>query len=321
MNRAFDYSALNLKKIRCHVCNGSDFQILATNDRYDHGICTSGCLGCGLVFSNPQPGEQDLISFYANHYRQYYQKQDQPSLEYIKTYKKDQRARNTVEYLVRNEAINDSSRILDIGASEGEILYQIRQHTKATALFAVEPNPEFGAFAVTHASCLHVRDMAALPVGQKYDLVILNHVFEHLSDPVLYLSLIRDLLAESAYIYIDVPDISEYRSLESLHIAHVTHFSQITLTNTLAKAGFEVVDIEAHVPVMHPRSVRGLFRLASAPVAHTGHDWSPDWQRVQRLQRQASRYHRKSWSIAKRVLNYLLSYRTLGRFKVTAGQP
>tara|TARA_R110001592_G_scaffold179398_1_gene421014 strand:- start:3767 stop:4600 length:834 start_codon:yes stop_codon:yes gene_type:complete len=273
-------------------------------------------VGCGLVFSNPQPSEHDISNFYTNHYRQYYQKQDKPSLEYIQAYKKDKRAYSTVEYLACHGVIDASSRILDIGASEGEILHRIKKQTGAVALFAVEPNPEFGAFAVTHAGCLHFLDMAALPVNQKYDLVILNHVFEHLSCPVDYLSVIRELLAENGHIYIDVPDVSEYRSLESLHIAHMSHFSLTTLRNTLAEAGFEVVDIERHVPVMHPRSVRGLFRLASIPVVRAAHDWSSDWQHVRRLQRQASRYHRKRWSLVKRALNYLLSYRPLERFSV-----
>ena len=46
-------------------------------------------------------------------------------------------------------------------------------------------------------------------VNEKYDLIILNFVVEHLIDPASYISKTKELLNEGGFIYIEIPN-SEY---------------------------------------------------------------------------------------------------------------
>ena len=89
--------------------------------------------------------------------------------------------------------------------------------------------------------------------------MILNHVLEHLKDPVQVLASLRPLLSARARVYVDVPDLLAYRKLNMLHIAHLYHFGPDTLARTAARAGYAVQRLEKHAPVRHPLSLRCLL--------------------------------------------------------------
>ncbi|HSW14710.1 MAG TPA: class I SAM-dependent methyltransferase [Solimonas sp.] len=272
--------------VDCPLCGGDRFELLAHVDRYHHGLSTVGCSGCGLAMTNPQPTAAALDQFYARHYRRYYQKVEKPDLAYIRQYRKDERAAGVARYLRDQGLLQAGTRVLDIGASEGCILKALRDVESGVRTAAIEPNPDFGAFARSHAGCEVFADLADLPAELRFDLIIINHVYEHMKQPVAYLAGLRERLSERGCIYIDVPDLSEYRGLGDLHIAHLYHFSPATLRRAVTTAGFEVLQLEQHAPVMHPKSVRTLIRPAAGVAAGVpAQNWSTDWDRIRDIQR------------------------------------
>ena len=52
-----------LEQVACPLCQGIEFERLAATDRYNMGLVTVGCLGCGLVMTNPQPTAEALDDF------------------------------------------------------------------------------------------------------------------------------------------------------------------------------------------------------------------------------------------------------------------
>jgi 2-polyprenyl-3-methyl-5-hydroxy-6-metoxy-1,4-benzoquinol methylase len=221
---AWRLDAQHLEAVACPLCKGQHFRQLAGSDRYDMDLRTAGCRGCGLVMTNPQPTEATLSEFYQRHYRSYYQKTDRASLEYIREYRKDERAAEAAAYLQQHGLLNNDMAVLDIGASEGCLLHAIAALAPGTRRVAVEPNAQFAAFAVTHAGCSWHESLGALRNSQpqaRFDLVTINHVYEHVKQPVQFLRELAPLLTPQARIYIDVPDVTAYRRLEDLHIAHL----------------------------------------------------------------------------------------------------
>lgn len=97
--------------------------------------------------------------------------------------------------------------------------------------------------------------------GEKYDLIILNHVLEHFLDIKKELSAIRDLLTEEGILYIAVPGVlrlSEVYSndfLKYLQNAHVRHFCHGTLKQVMCWNGFE--------EICGDEEVRGLYKRGS----------------------------------------------------------
>jgi SAM-dependent methyltransferase len=204
--------------------------------------------------------------------------------------------------------LRPGAKVLDIGASEGCILHAIAGLEASTQRVAVEPNPTFGAFAVQHAGCeLHPSVEALRQSGAGgFDLVVINHVYEHVKHPVQFLAGLRDLLAPGARVYIDVPDVTAYRRLEDLHIAHLYHFGPDTLDRAARLAGYEVLLLERHAPLMHPLSLRCLLTpAAAAQEAPPLRNLREGWAAVARANRRAGHFHRKRWSWLKRLQHRL----------------
>ena len=105
-------------------------------------------------------------------------------------------------------------------------------------------------------------------------------------------------------IYIDVPDVTRYKNLDSLHVAHVYHFGPITLRRAAALGGYGADVLERHQPVMHPESIRCLLHAQPGIQAdmHLTHE---GWDELRNAQRRAARYHRKRWSIGRRLRHFM----------------
>ena len=289
--------------VPCPLCGGQRFEKLATTDRYDMDLVTVGCVRCGLVMTNPQPDEQSLDVFYRDHYRHYYQKTDAPSEAYIRELRKDERATTTARFLLDEGLVFHDAAVLDIGASEGCILKAIADLEPHTRRVAVEPNPLFGEFAVHHAGCTLYASIEALRAAglQTFDLIIMNHVYEHVSHPVDFLTGLKALLTPRGQVYIDVPDITEYERLDCLHIAHLFHFGPATLALAAETAGFAVKRLDKHRPLMHPPSLRGVLQPATVTAQAPQQNLREGWDRVRQANRDAWRYHRRRWSLPRRL--------------------
>lgn len=260
----FDYRHLLKREVACPICAGTNFLQLATNDRYRMGVRTVGCLCCGLVLTNPQPTEAALSEFYAKHYRRIYRKTDRPTPEYIKRLGIDERAKYTAAFLNSDGLFSAATSVVDVGCAEGTLLREVRECKADLKLVGVEPNPMFAKFAKEFAGVEVFDDLHSQGLQQQgpFDLVIANHVLEHVQRPIEFLRRIVELLAPGGCVYIDVPDVTRYASIADLHVAHLYHFSVETLMRLTAATGFCVVHIERHNPPHHPRSIRAVLRYA-----------------------------------------------------------
>jgi SAM-dependent methyltransferase len=298
-----------LEVVACPLCDGRRFRRLSTSDRYDMDLVSAGCEGCGLVMTNPQPTEAALSEFYRLHYRHYYQKTEHASLEYIREYRKDERSAEAASWLQQRGLLRQDMSVLDVGASEGCLLHAIAAQAPGARRVAVEPNAQFAAFAVEHAGCTWHASLEALQSEQpnaRFDLITVNHVFEHVKLPLQFLRTLASLLTPGGgAIYIDVPDIQAYRRLQDLHIAHLYHFGPDTLRRAAEAAGCRIEALEAHAPVMHPLSLRCVLRPDSTTRASAPANLRQGWGEVRRAGRRAWHFHRKRWPLSQRLLHLL----------------
>lgn len=255
---SFNY--LNLSVQSCPICGGMSFSTLKKNDRYFMGIVTVGCNNCGLIQTNPRPDQAGLDNFYKNDYRKYYQGVTTPNSKYIQEYNKGVRLADTVVFLQGFIKFQDESlSLLDIGCSEGALFSALRGANYKGQLFGVELNESFGKYAATNNnaevhSSLNMHDT-------KFDLVILNHVFEHILQPDSQLKDIQKILSEKGLLYIDIPDAESYSKLDDLHLAHLFHFTSNTISRLLKNTGYQIIHIERYSPKFHPKSIRLIAKL------------------------------------------------------------
>ena len=260
-NTEFDYQSLQLEQVTCPICKHDDFEQLATVDRYRMGITTSGCRNCGLVMTNPRPVVSAMDNFYRYHYRDYYESVDVPDAAYIKKIQKDVRARYTTDLLEQAGVMENASRMLDYGCGEGSLLRELASRHPHLAREAVEPGETFRAFAREYGSCIVFPDLESLQAESQgnFDLIVVNHVLEHVMQPSQLLASLGELLSDTGQIYIDVPAVEGYRSVASLHIGHMFHFSVHSLSALATSSGFRVERIKHHHPPNHPVSTHCLI--------------------------------------------------------------
>jgi 2-polyprenyl-3-methyl-5-hydroxy-6-metoxy-1,4-benzoquinol methylase len=237
----------------CSICSGATFVQLARHDRNLLGVSTVGCSSCGLVQTNPRPSAAGLEVFYRDHYRMYYQGTATPDSQYIESLNKDIRLANSVAFFLDTLKLPHEAAVLDFGCGEGSLFAALRKASFSGAFYGVELNASFGEFASRYG---HATVSNTIRAREPVDLVIVNHVLEHLADPIGTLCQLGTLLKPDGRLYIDVPDVEEYTSIQDLHIAHIFHFTVRTLARLVEQAGFHIVLVEKHTPPHHPRSVR-----------------------------------------------------------------
>jgi 2-polyprenyl-3-methyl-5-hydroxy-6-metoxy-1,4-benzoquinol methylase len=209
------------------------------------------CQACGFVFQDAAASQAAQPDFYTENYRQLYQESAAPTPKDL--HQQQLRAADQIRFL-RTQGVQNLSRVLDIGASSGYFLQALQNEFHAQAV-GVEPGNAYRALAEAQGLSM-VESLPELITSQpeRFDLISLMHVLEHLPDPVGVLRQIREvLLAPQGWLLLEVPNFYAHNSYE---LAHLSCFTPHSVQEALTKAGYEVICLCPHG---YPRSE--LFKL------------------------------------------------------------
>ena len=226
---------------RCPLCGSEKHEVFQELLSFGLTVRYYICLDCGLVFQNPAESQAGDPEFYERVYRQVYQHSEQPTAKDLRQQRL--RAEQASQFL-KDSGISKLGRTLDIGASSGLFLETLRENLGAQ-VHGVELGQAYREVAAAKGIDMF-ESLEALEASQpeRFKLVSLMHVLEHLNDPVGKLTEIREkLLAEDGYLLVEVPNLYAHDSYE---LAHLTCFSPHTLKQSLSKAGFEIVSFRKH---------------------------------------------------------------------------
>jgi len=149
---------------------------------------------------------------------------------------------------IKHMCNNYDTIILDVGCAQGGLLKELRSlgfrnlHGIDPSLKCVEvcrqQNLEVYKGSITE---LAERDVY---LSHGYDVVVLNHVLEHIPDVAGALEAARKLLKPGGLLYIEVPDANRYDTHKlpwlDFNIEHINHFSQNLLYQLAANCGFVI---------------------------------------------------------------------------------
>ena len=138
--------------------------------------------------------------------------------------------------------LSDNSEVLDIGAGYGTLLLPFRNH--GHKVHGIERSPHRAQYLenVLKIPCSNL-PIESLKTSQKFDLICMNHVLEHVSDPAEAVGRFSEMLSERGMIYIAVPDFwrGEYAPQAFHFVPHVSWFTVKSLQRLLIKSGFHIV--------------------------------------------------------------------------------
>lgn len=242
----------------CPVCNStSPRQAWAY-----HGTDIYACHTCDLQFAHPMQGA--AVEYYRENYTEVVASmragQVHPGFQFII---------DKLKTTVRQYLKADQHRVIDIGCGPGYVLAQLAG--EGFDCFGIDFNPEVIKVAREHfkirAEVATIEEL--LTINAQYDLALLIHVLEHVSDPAELLRSIRRLLASGGLVFIDLPNRNRFALRRSLKRGdypagdypphHITFWSIKSLSQALEQAGYEVIQCGAR-PLGHEGQVAAFLQ-------------------------------------------------------------
>ncbi len=225
----------------CPLCQSNDYRLFESTESFGFPVTYHLCQNCGFVFQDLAKAKAADPGFYEETYRKIYQSTEAPTAKDLRQQRL--RADHLVSFLRANRA-DHPRRVLDVGASSGLLLETFRDNLK-TEVVGVEPGKAYRAQAEFKGIRMF-ESLDALRASQpeKFSLVSLVHVLEHMEDPVGELRQIKhNLLHPEGWLLLEVPNLYAHDSFE---LAHLSCFTQHTLTEMVNKAGYRVVTTKLH---------------------------------------------------------------------------
>lgn len=218
------------------LCGCLEFELIASVDRYAILQKTVICTNCGLIQSNPRMTRGQYSDFYSSDlYRRCYEGED-----YIQTLGnrkyEDSSVIHIFEEVDKVRKILSGVTVIELGAGGG---WNLLPFMKAGAIVrGLEYSPSLVELGRKHGIDMAQGDVSG--ITGIYDVVILNHVLEHLPDPVGSLKNIAKHMHDGSIIYIGVPNIMNF-SMSQLQSAHTYYFTPWTFEYFCSQAGLMLI--------------------------------------------------------------------------------
>jgi len=218
----------------CPLCGASHSSLFDQRRFRDQPVTNRICTNCGMVFQSPRMTDTELADFYQAEYRQLYQGSTGPNAKDLTI----QRERAGVLVEFARPVIKPGIRHLDIGCSSGLLLQGFAEAFKVIPT-GIEPGEAYRNYA--QASGLLVfpsQDALLANQPERFGLISMAHVLEHIAEPVAYLRELREqLLTPDGWLLLEVPNLYAHDSFE---VAHLLAFSPHTLGQVVQQAGYQV---------------------------------------------------------------------------------
>ena len=247
------------KRRSCPVCLEYEPELLyhqtfakLSTDSLMDGFDLVACKKCGMLYADRIPSQDAFDEYY-----------DKMS-KYVhggEVYPWDQEHyANIVDFLSSKCHRNDS--ILDVGCATGGLLSEFKKRG-FTDLTGTEPSSACVKIAKEKGLTVYHQTLNDWAGDQKFDLILLIGVLEHVVDLEDLMSTISLHLKPGGKILIEVPDVIEYASYPSapyqfFSMEHINYFDSTSLTNLFQRFGFQRREIL--------KSERKLSSTISEPI-------------------------------------------------------
>jgi 2-polyprenyl-3-methyl-5-hydroxy-6-metoxy-1,4-benzoquinol methylase len=235
------------KLIKCPVCNNEQFKkdIICEDYAVSHEIFQIvTCINCNFSFTNPRPNQKDIGKYYQ-------------SAEYISHQDDNKGLINKLYYIVKNKNLKSKlhlinklqkkGNLLDIGCGTGSFL-EICQNG-GWRVTGIEPDLLAREKAIEKTKG-EVKENIFELSHQKYDLITMWHVLEHMHDLNRSIEKIKSLLSSTGKLIIAVPNRNSYdaRKFGEYWAAydiprHLYHFTQPTLIKLMNQHQLKIQQI------------------------------------------------------------------------------
>ena len=198
-----------------------------------------------FLITHPQPTEKDLSKYYES--EDYISHTDASKSVIDKLYQTAKKFTvSNKTNLVKNLTSTKKSKIklLDIGCGTGDFLYAC--NNKGFLISGIEPNKKARKLAENKIKDITILD-SIFNATQKFDVITMWHVLEHVTNLDEYLVKLKSLLVEDGVLIIAVPNFKSYdaKYYKEFWAAydvprHLWHFSKKAIIDLFTKVDLKV---------------------------------------------------------------------------------
>ena len=148
--------------------------------------------------------------------------------------------------------INEDSKIIDVGFGNGGLFRSfLSSGVTEKQLYGIDPSPISQTIA---KSAYNINSLLGgiddlKKYNEKFDMIILSHVVEHLVNPRDQMNSLLESLSPDGKIYIEVPNASKFHEYVDLHgpyqeinTEHINHWTEQSLKNLAHFSGFKCLE-------------------------------------------------------------------------------
>lgn len=209
-------------------------------------LTTRICRQCGFMAYAPRPTDEDIRDKYLflNATQQASttspqpppQSQPPPLIEYLEC-----RRAERVYAAVRPVMPEGRLEVLDYGGASGKMLRPFLEQGDTCSLVDYDADQIEGVKKIAN-------DLDDMPDDVKFDVIICNHVLEHVAEPLQLVQKLRRYLKEGGVIFAEVPhQILAGVRLGADPVTHVNFFSPQSFGRLFQVAGYELLDDRVQV--------------------------------------------------------------------------
>ena len=254
----------NLVEVSCANCNSKHYKVVyesrfpkVVDENFLKSVYSSSsevvlyervveCTNCGLIYTSPRLKDELIHQLYEDGADEDFITQD--DLRVITSH------RNIKQLIKMGNFSNKShNKILDVGCGSGTFLRACRENGFSGE--GVEPSKWLSNYcAKEHELNVYQGTLGENleKLGNKYDLVSMWDVIEHLSYPSEELNMINKILNDDGFLILNIPDVKSSvarlmgRKWPFYLSVHLLYFSKKTIRNLLKRCGFEIVSYQKH---------------------------------------------------------------------------
>jgi 2-polyprenyl-3-methyl-5-hydroxy-6-metoxy-1,4-benzoquinol methylase len=214
-------------------------------DRYATGklnLCTT----CGMLFSRPRDRARADSSVYRRFYKNQSASRFSPGVEFVI------RLFRLCRAVALSNLSPDARTILDIGSGRGWMLYDLKKKFRFAKTAGIQISRPAALFSRQRLGLeIYDRDLLELDFGQnRFDIVTLWHVLEHVRHPQETVRRIHELLNPKGLLVVEVPNFSSWTCALTLPYwlgldldYHLSFFTPVSLISLLERNQFEIKKI------------------------------------------------------------------------------
>ena len=206
--------------------------LLSNARKYDVVSCSK----CGFVYADT-PVKQDIYDKYYTEMSKYEMGYDNIDLEKYMSQAK----------IISAIMEDKNAPVIDVGAGNGGLLMALKELGYRN-LTALDPSEKCVENIKKKGIKAEIGSVFQHKVKDKFDLVILSHVMEHLVEVDKAMSALISMAGDRGVIYIEVPDASMY--VENYVVPfyffdteHINHFEEVSLINLGLSHGLQVFNL------------------------------------------------------------------------------